>query len=32
MQTILRGKALKLGDHINTDMIYPAQFLPIINP
>jgi len=32
MQTILKGKVLKLGDNINTDMIYPAKFLPITDP
>jgi len=30
--TILKGKAWRFGDNIDTDQIYPGQYLPITDP
>ncbi|TES90130.1 MAG: 3-isopropylmalate dehydratase small subunit, partial [Candidatus Cloacimonadota bacterium] len=27
----IRGKVIKLGDNIDTDVIYPGRYLPIID-
>lgn len=32
MQTILSGKALVVGDNIDTDIIYPGRFLELTDP
>lgn len=29
---VIRGRVWKLGDNINTDLIYPGKYLPIIDP
>jgi len=28
----ITGRALKLGDYVNTDVIYPGKYLPIFEP
>ena len=32
MEKIIRGNVWKLGDNIDTDVIYPGKYLPIIEP
>lgn len=32
METILTGKAIVVGDNIDTDQIYPGRFLDIVDP
>jgi len=32
IQQVKRGCVIKLGDNINTDIIYPGKFLPITDP
>jgi 3-isopropylmalate/(R)-2-methylmalate dehydratase small subunit len=29
---VIKGKVIKFGDHINTDVIYPSRFLSIAEP
>lgn len=29
---VIKGRVWKLGDNINTDVIYPGKYLPIIDP
>ena len=29
---VIKGRVWKLGDNINTDLIYPGKYLPIIDP
>ncbi|OQX52568.1 MAG: 3-isopropylmalate dehydratase [Candidatus Cloacimonas sp. 4484_209] len=31
MEHIVKGKVIKLGDNIDTDLIYPGRYLPIID-
>ncbi len=32
MKQLIRGRVWKLGDNIDTDVIYPGKYLPIIEP
>ena len=32
METTIRGKAIVLGDNIDTDQIYPGRFLELVDP
>ncbi|MDR1744341.1 MAG: 3-isopropylmalate dehydratase small subunit [Planctomycetota bacterium] len=32
METVITGKAIVLGDNIDTDQIYPGRFLEIVDP
>jgi 3-isopropylmalate/(R)-2-methylmalate dehydratase small subunit len=29
---ILTGRVIKLGDHIDTDLIYPGRYVPLVDP
>jgi 3-isopropylmalate/(R)-2-methylmalate dehydratase small subunit len=29
---VIRGQVIKLGDHIDTDLIYPARYVPLADP
>jgi 3-isopropylmalate/(R)-2-methylmalate dehydratase small subunit len=29
---IIEGLIIKLGDHINTDLIYPGKYVPVVDP
>ena len=31
-EKLIKGRVIKLGDNINTDLIYPSRFLPITDP
>lgn len=32
IQPVINGQVIKLGDNVNTDIIYPSRFIPIIDP
>jgi 3-isopropylmalate/(R)-2-methylmalate dehydratase small subunit len=29
---VIKGRVIKLGDHIDTDLIYPGRYVPIVDP
>jgi 3-isopropylmalate/(R)-2-methylmalate dehydratase small subunit len=29
---LIEGRVLKLGDHIDTDLIYPGKYVPLVDP
>jgi 3-isopropylmalate/(R)-2-methylmalate dehydratase small subunit len=29
---LIEGRVLRLGDHIDTDLIYPAKYVPLVDP
>ena len=29
---VIKGRVIKLGDNVNTDIIYPGRFMPITSP
>lgn len=28
----VRGRSIKLGDHVDTDLIYPGRYVPLVDP
>ncbi len=32
IQPAIKGRVIKLGDNVNTDIIYPGRFMPITDP
>jgi 3-isopropylmalate/(R)-2-methylmalate dehydratase small subunit len=29
---VIEGRVIKLGDHIDTDLIYPGKYVPVVDP
>lgn len=29
---VIRGRTIKLGDHVDTDLIYPGRYVPLVDP
>ena len=32
LDNMLTGRVIKLGDHVDTDLIYPARYVPLVDP